>query len=248
MVVSGASAISSIQNAAIMPRVQATAPRRAFVTSASCFEHRNRITLDVTSYSSNTDISRARNSRLWRVGSEAMCALISAPINVSSGDGGGISSASEGGNPARSVIKLTPHFSTPQQIIGRRNSGEDKAVFHINHERLTDFQTQRADLPVSAVGPTVEADPLRLASGRADPFPHKEKAGSTRPSLFPILRGQPSQGCRRVSVLRQGYAFAALSPSHVFAPADLHAPRKVDVKNLAHVARSKCAPRLEASQ
>lgn len=49
-----------------------------------------------------------------------------------------------------------------------------------------------------------------------------------------IMTGEPSQGSRRRSSLDHGLPFAAVSPCTPLTRADLHPPRKVDVKNLAH--------------
>lgn len=57
---------------------------------------------------------------------------------------------------------------------------------------------------------------------------------TARLRTFPVMTCKPSQGLRCRSGLYQGLPFAAVSPCVPLARADLHPPRKVDVKNLAH--------------
>lgn len=57
--------------------------------------------------------------------------------------------------------------------------------------------------------------------------------------LLSVVQREPSQGPRRLATLDQGLSFAAISSCIPLNRADLHPPRKVDVKNLAHFTTSK---------
>lgn len=248
------------QNAPIMPRVQAMASRRALVTSASLSRDRSRTTFDVASYSSNTSISLARNSRRFFGGRQARCARINAPIIVNSTDGEGISSAVEGGNSTRPGI-LTPHNAAPRSlaISDRVKTGNSKAGLAHGKAYPHDewlirsrgyspvYRAQPSSRMGAAVGPADERRPPR--SRIAGP-PHCGKTGVSSPSPLHqllnhcgLLQSPPRHAEGRPSQIRavDCEAHVALRRQQVFPTSDLGPVAKPNLDQLAHRLVSKSA-------
>lgn len=254
---SGAS-ISSIQNAAIIARVQAIASRRARVTSASYVGDRSRTTLEHASYSANTSISRVRNARLCRFGRDDMCARIKAPIKVNSGEGGGMSSLNDGGIPLHSIAH-TPTEHTPPRasFIERRNIGDCKAgtaraAVYSTGNMIND---QRPACPPaeSAVGRADWVNPFP-ASRPAVPYPHGRTAG-LKPAAslcrLSVSRRHPSQGIG-ANLVRLLEGCGAATPRGFFKPVEAtvnHLPAtEINGDDLGHSSSVLLScPALEAS-
>lgn len=255
---SGAS-MSSIQNAAIMARVHATASRRAFVTSPSYVDDRSRITFDVASYSSNTAMSCIRKALRDRFGMDAKCARISAPINVNSGDGGGISSLNDGGIEPRSTPR-TPTGRAPQRNLMERrkgysrNRGNRQKIVNGRYIAFTfaaavrSRDEQPSDTPRAGAVGREASPPARLPAG---PFPHGRTADSTPAASLcpvPVVRGAPKQRRRNLVRLSPGLAFAPRSTGKPFLARDYRSPSKAQVDHVAHLSVLLSTPAPEASQ
>lgn len=247
----GALSRSSCQNAAIIPRVHATAPRRALVTSASCDRDRSRMTLDEASYSEKTLINSARNALRFFGGSVARCAFISAPIIVSSTDGDGISSTVDGGKPAYSGM-VPPDFA-PQggrDFIQRRNSHSRNRRASTPGRAIVAHPIQPLRFSAGrAVGPGCGGGiPNRLASGRGQ-FSQRQTTGLRPAAPLPLPKAlrQSAQLFRRSVRLSHSLPFQPHGSGLVLNGPDLASLAKVHPDHVAHLSILKSAPQRPVS-
>lgn len=217
-------------------RAHAMAPRsflRSVSMNSRCF---NGMMLSPSSSASSSNRARKKRLPCFRE-IERRCARTSLSCITNSTVTRGSSSAVDGGT----TFPFTD--ATPVHALPGGNCSDRcfRSPCKRNVTRHLHFTVRCTSRIACADGSGCGGCPQSLASSRSHPFPHKEKAGSTGPSLFPILRGQPSQGCRRISVLRQRSPFAAVRASQVFVGADQNSPCKVHPDHVAHLSVLKSA-------
>lgn len=230
-------------------RTHARACRRVMATAASYSRPLSLTTFAVSSSSAIVSTTPRMNARRRFGGIESMNARPQIIMIVSSADGPGMSPDSDGGNATRSPIDTTPaHHAPPGAVpscVGQPTYSNAFCKFTVQQKSRMAF----------AVGPAVEPPPARVLPGH--PFPHVKKTGVLSPGpLHQFLNccGLPSplpcKAEKRSAQIREVNcgAFVALRRLQVVPRRDLASPSKVYPDHFAHVVRSKCAPRLEASQ
>lgn len=234
------------------PRTHASAARRAFTTSASCTGARSRTTVPARSMESKVSMTVATNSLCFFGERHSMCALRTTLINVSSTEGGGISSKSDGVRLTKSGTMHTP--TTPPWRpefmccgIFTARKPKDSRTGRVNHAPCG-----RRLQPAARIGDAVGRADGSTPSPRTARLPlHTEKAGLAGPSLlFAIPGGAASQAVRNPFRLPEGLGFT--SPSRlrkrIKSPVDNPPVCKTDGYDLGHVVVLKSLSGLEASQ